>query len=188
MRAQQGDFSRPKQCSLIAQRLFLPWLCQQSMIPDFFPCRLFSCTCRGLAPGLLRKETWSKRKVPLWDQALVLVVLLQMGLSSPVHEQVSRTWPSRRQELLRPNTIQCGVGRGRSDTALLSILLLLSTKLYLTFLRSRFGWPITSLFLGSLQECTSPKTELTCRMGKDIDTCSGEHYRALGVPLDGTGR
>lgn len=75
---------------------------------------------------------------------------------------------------MRPNTIQCGVGRCRSDTALLSILLLLSKKLYLTFPRSRLGWPITSLLLGSLQEYTSPKTELSCRLGKDTDTCMQE--------------
>lgn len=97
--------------------------------------------------------------VSLWAQALVLVVLLQIGLSSPVH--VLRTWPSRRQELLRPNIIQRSMGTGGSDTALLSVLLLLSKKLYLTFPRSRFWVAHHWLAPCSPQETTSPKTELT---------------------------
>lgn len=54
--AQQGDSSRPKQWSLIACRLLLPWLCQWSMIPGFFPCRFF-LHVQGSSSRPFKKET-----------------------------------------------------------------------------------------------------------------------------------
>lgn len=53
--AQQGNSPWPRQWSLTACRLFLPWFCQRCIIPELSPCRFFFFMCRGLDPGLLRR-------------------------------------------------------------------------------------------------------------------------------------
>lgn len=126
---------------------------QASFLADFF------CTCRGLAPGLLRRGHLEQAYGFTVGQTLVLVVSLQMGLSSSAHRQVSRTWLSRRQQpwAQRP----CSMGRGESDTTLPFALLLLSKKLYLTFPRSRLWVALHWLAPYFPQEPASPQTELT---------------------------
>lgn len=77
MCAQQGDSSWPKQWSLITRRLLLLWICQQSMIPDFF------CTCRDLGPGLLRKGHLEKADGFAVGPSSSLVALTADGAEQP---------------------------------------------------------------------------------------------------------
>lgn len=66
-------------------RLLPAWVCQQSMIPDFFPCRVeVFCTCKCLTQGLSEMHACSKVSVLPWALALVLVLSVQMRLNSSV--------------------------------------------------------------------------------------------------------
>lgn len=189
MCAQQGDSSWPKQQSLITHGLLLTCLLHWRIIPDFFPWRFFF-VCAGSSSRPFKKETpgasWWFHCGP---ELLSWGSHCRWGWGA----QATHRYPGpglAESKSFESNIIQHSMRRGGSDAALLSILLLLSKKLYLTFPGQTLG--------GLSLACSllSPRTHFSqnwahsrTSMGRDASrhVCSGGHYRALGAPLTSQG-